>query len=158
PSSSSNLAEIGVPCASLALSPPCKVAAAFFIAAAKAASSPPSAQAGITRAAEKAMVATSRIKDIALGVIVSLLPWDTAPQRLVPLFKGSFTASPRAPTSRSRHTPRYHQNSRGLPRRRPKTVLNFRFLVEKEPAPRRSRGGGLSLRLLVIEDEDRLSG
>jgi hypothetical protein len=37
-------------------------------------------------------------------------------------------------------------------------VLNFRLLVEKETAPRRSRGGGSSPRLLVIEDEDRLSG
>jgi len=83
PSSISNLAEIGVPCASLALSPPCKVAVAFFIAAANADELPSSARALAPTALERPIVATSTMTGTALDVIVSLLTRDMVPRSLV---------------------------------------------------------------------------
>src|SRR4029077_9415014 len=54
PSSISNSAEIGVPCASLALSPPCKVVVVLFIATANAAGLLSSARAVPPTALQKA--------------------------------------------------------------------------------------------------------
>jgi hypothetical protein len=64
---------------------------AFFIAAANAGEFSSSAQAGTIAAPKKPIVATSRINgiainDIALEVIVTLLPWDIALESLVPVF------------------------------------------------------------------------
>src|SRR6516165_1738176 len=52
-------------------------------------------------------------------------------------FKAVLTLCTGLRPARSRHNPRYHRNKqrRGLSRRRPKTVLNFRVLVEEETVP-----------------------
>jgi hypothetical protein len=99
------------------LSPPCRVAVAFFIAAANAAESPPSAQAETPAAPKKPIAATSNVNGNALDVIVSLLLRDMVPKASCWSFKAVLTLCPVVEQSSVVVALWYQQNGRpqGLP-------------------------------------------